>query len=137
MAQPPKADFVPDRCYWIIIKNKNYEVLAQDANWSAFANIPNVDQDAVNAKNGFISLGANIADILTVENASFEDLKSLFGGVQRNVQSNWGSGQQKSLVFVYYAGHGVMDNTVYAVCNGGARPSKYIYPLQARLNSLA
>ena len=47
MAQ--KADFVPDRCYWIIIKNKNYEVLAQDPNWSAFANIPNVDQDAVNA----------------------------------------------------------------------------------------
>ena len=30
-----------------------------------------------------------------------------------------------------------MDNTVYAVCNGGARPSKYIYGLQARLNSLA
>lgn len=83
MAQ--KADFVPDRSYWIIIKNKNYEVLAQDPNWSAFANIPNVDQDAVNAKKGFQSLGANIADITTVENASFDDLKSLFGGVQRNV----------------------------------------------------
>ena len=135
MAQ--KADFVPDRCYWIIIKNKNYEVLAQDPNWSAFANIPNVDQDAVNAKNGFISLGANIADINIVENASFDDLKNLFGGIQRNVIQNWAAGQQKSLVFVYYAGHGVMDNTVYAVCNGGPRPSKYIYGIQARLNSLA
>ena len=44
-----KAEFIPERCYWIIIKNKNYEVLAQDPHWSAFANIPNVDQDAVNA----------------------------------------------------------------------------------------
>ena len=76
-----KADFVPDRCYWIIIKNKNYEVLAQDPGWSAFANIPNVDQDAVNAKKGFVSLGANIADINIVEDASFDELKSLFGGV--------------------------------------------------------
>ena len=80
-----KADFVPDRCYWIIIKNKNYEVLAQDPNWSAFANIPNVDQDAINAEKGFKSLGANRVDITIIENASFEDLKSLFGGVQRNV----------------------------------------------------
>jgi hypothetical protein len=83
MAQ--KAEFVPDRCYWIIIKNKNYEVLAQDPNWSAFANIPNVDQDAINAEKGFKSLGANRVDITIMENASFEDLKSLFGGVQRNV----------------------------------------------------
>ena len=85
MAQAPKADFVPDRCYWIIIKNKNYEVLRNDPNWSGFEDIPNVDADAMNAKAGFMSLGASIADITTVENASFEDLKSLFGGVQRNV----------------------------------------------------
>ena len=30
-----------------------------------------------------------------------------------------------------------MDNTVYAVCNGGPRPSKYIYALQSRLYSLS
>ena len=130
-----KADFVPDRCCWIIIKNKNYEILAQDPNWSAFANIPNVDHDAINAKKGFMSLGANFADITIVEDASFDDLKSIFLGIQRNVTQNWMSGQQKSLIFVYYAGHGIMDNnTVYAVCNGGPRPPKYIYPLQARLN---
>ena len=50
---------------------------------------------------------------------------------------NWVAGHQKSMVFVYYAGHGIMDNTVHIVCNGGVRPSKYIYPLQHRLNSLA
>ena len=78
MAQPPKADFVPDRCYWIIIKNKNYDVLRTNAAWANFADIPNVDADAVNAKNGFVSLGANIADIKIIEDASFDDFKSLF-----------------------------------------------------------
>ena len=63
-------------------------------------------------------------------------MKDLFGGLQRKVIQNWAA-QQLSLIFVYYAGHGVMDNTVYAVCNGGQRASKYIYGLQNRLNSLA
>ena len=58
-------------------------------------------------------------------------------GIRQNVIQNWASGQQKSLVFVYYAGHGIMDNHVHMVCNGGARASKYIYPLQHRLNCLA
>ena len=100
MAQPPKADFVPDRCYWIIIKNKNYDVLRTNAAWANFADIPNVDADAENAKRGFISLGASIADIQTYENLSFEDMKSLFGGMQRKVIQNWAA-QQKSLIFVY------------------------------------
>ena len=63
MAQAPKADFIPDRCYWVIIKNKTYDVLRNDPNWSTFADINYVDADAVNAKNGFISLGANTCDI--------------------------------------------------------------------------
>ena len=136
MVQAPKADFVPERSYWIILKNKNYDVLRNAPGWENFADIPNVDADAENAKRGFISLGASIADIQIYENLSFDDMKSLFGGMQRKVIQNWAA-QQTSLIFVYYAGHGVMDNTVYAVCNGGQRPSKYIYGLQNRLNSLA
>ena len=49
MAQAIKAEFVPDRCYWIIIKNKTYDVLRQDASWANFADIPNVDADSRNA----------------------------------------------------------------------------------------
>ena len=84
-----------------------------------------------------MSLGASRMDINEVTDADFQDLRSLMGGIERKVVNNWTNGQLKSMVFVYYAGHGVMDNTVYAVCNGGPRPSKYIYPLQARLNSIA
>ena len=37
-----------------------------------------------------------------------------------------------TLVFVYYAGHGIMDNTTYMVLNG-----KRFYPLEKMLRSFA
>ena len=49
--------------------------------------------------------------------------------MEAKVIMNWRTGRKKSLVFVYYAGHGVMNNISYVVCNGGERPSKFIYPL--------
>lgn len=39
---------------------------------------------------------------------------------------------KNTLIFVYYAGHGVMDNTTYCVLNGPR-----MYPLEKILRSLA
>ena len=44
------------------------------------------------------------------------------------------------MIFVYYAGHGTMENFTKAVCNGrkeGETPSKLRYPLENSLRSLA
>ena len=38
----------------------------------------------------------------------------------------------KTLLFVYYAGHGMMDNCTYVVLNG-----KRMYPLEKMLRTLA
>ena len=57
--------------------------------------------------------------------------------MEKEVNRNWDSGRKKSLVFVYYAGHGVMDNMNYVVCNGGESRKKFIYPLEAKLKALA
>ena len=136
MAQP--ADFVASRSYWIIIKHRNYENLREDTDgWSTFQNIDAVDQDAQNAKAGFISLGANACDIQILENQSFKELSTFFRGINRGCTQNWENGRQKTLVFCYYAGHGIMDNTVFAVCNGGPLKSKYCYPLQQTLTAIA
>jgi len=40
-------------------------------------------------------------------------------------------------VFVYYAGHGIMANTTYAVCNEGVKRTKIRYPLELNLRSLS
>ena len=53
------------------------------------------------------------------------------------MSNNWDDGRKRTLVFVYYAGHGVMDNTVFAVCNGGPRRTKYLFGLQAKLVALS
>ena len=135
------ADFVPQKNFWIIIKHRRYDALRvpEHANdgWGNFQDIPYVDADAENAKRGFISLGANPNDITVKEDQSFEGLKKFFRSINNQVIVNWETHRQKSLVFVYYAGHGVMDNTVYAVCNGGPLNSKICYPLQSQLQSIA
>ena len=39
-------------------------------------------------------------------------------------------------MFVYYAGHGIMANTTYAVCNEGVKRTKIRYALELNLRSL-
>ena len=39
--------------------------------------------------------------------------------LKEEIADNWAHGQRKTLIFVYYAGHGVMNNMTHAVCNGG------------------
>ena len=39
--------------------------------YKGFADIPQVDADANNVKNGVLGLGARRADIIEIENASF------------------------------------------------------------------
>ena len=36
----------------------------------------------------------------------------------------------KTLIWVYYCGHGVMKNTTFAVCDKAARRFKTWYPLE-------
>ena len=58
------------------------------------------------------------------------------------IAENWRNGEKKTLIFVYFAGHGVMTNMTHAVCNGAfdkqGRPnySKARYPLENSLRSL-
>ena len=84
-----------------------------------FADIPNVDDDATNVKNGLIELGARRSDIIEVENADFKAFKALIREMRDEISENWRNGEKKTLIFVYYAGHGVMTNMTHAVCNGG------------------
>ena len=132
-----RAVFIPNRKYWIIIKNKRYDELRQLAGWEGFQDIPNVDNDAVNAKKGFKELGANLTEISIYEDVNFKEFKEIMHGLQTKIIQNYEGGKQKSLCFVYFAGHGVMDNTTYAVCNEGTKSSKILYPLQQRLKSLS
>ena len=56
--------------------------------------------------------------------------------MRREIIKNWDDNKQKTLCFVYYAGHGVMDdNMTKAVCNQDDK--KFLYPLQGQLKALS
>lgn len=92
-------------------------------------------QDGKNVKAGFQSLGAHAIE--EHEDVTFKQFKSMFRSFSRRVDKNWTQGRQKTLIFLYYAGHGLMDNMSYAVCNPTADDKKEKYPLENSLKSLA
>ena len=49
---------------WIIIRNKTYDVLRTKEGCHGFADLPAVDDDALNVKRGIIELGALEEDII-------------------------------------------------------------------------
>ena len=108
-----------------------------------FADLQHVDEDAFNVKRGVEGLGARTSDIIIDENIDFNKFKEIIHDMRNEISDNWRNGEKKTLIFIYYAGHGVMTKGMtHAVCNGGfdkqGRPttSKAFYPLENSLRSL-
>ena len=76
-------------------------------------------------------------DIVELEDADFKTFTQTISDLRFTITDNWNRGKQKTLVFVYYAGHGIMSNTTYAVTNEAAKRNKIRYPLESNLRSLA
>ena len=86
-------------------------------------------------RKGFIGLGAKPMDIIVYEDTDFNALVGLFRELTLRVSQNWDRGRETTLVFVYYAGHGVMDNTTFAVLND-PNAKKWKFPLEKFLRTL-
>ena len=61
--------FVPQKFIWVLVLNKNYDLLRQQTGYESFHDLTHVENDAKNTKAGFKQLGANNIDMLV-----FEDL---------------------------------------------------------------
>ena len=54
------------------------------------------------------------------KNLDFDGFDTLFNELRKKIASNWENNRQKTLIFFYYAGHGVIDDSLTeALCNGG------------------
>ena len=65
--------------------------------------------------------------------ADYQTVKVAIDTATNEIYENNKNGQN-TLLFVYYAGHGMMDNYTYSVLNGGRR---YKYPLEKMLRTAA
>ena len=123
--------FVPTKHIWVIVANERYDEKRKFTGYSELQDIPEVRNDAVNAKNGFQGLGARPLDTHTIADADFTSLKELFRNLTQNLNAN-DAQNEKTMVFFYYAGHGLQDNFTMAVLN-----EEKNYPLEKQLRTLA
>ena len=68
----------PHHFKWVIIKNKNYDMMRTYPRYENFKDIPQVDHDAFNVRNSIIEMGGREQDIQTLENVDFDAFAKLF-----------------------------------------------------------
>ena len=111
---------------WVIVVNEHYgNKRGLDELFKGFADIPEVNSDCINVKNGLMALGAREADIITVRDTDKLKMSHLFADLREDVSRNMVH-DMKTFIFLYYAGHGGMvNNYTVMVLN-----EKLNYPLE-------
>ena len=102
--------FKPDHFFWFIITNQKYNVLRAVPGCEGHADLDAVKEDAKNVTVGILGLGARKRDIVKYKNCTFDELVRLFKDLTNDIRNNWKRGNERTFVFIYYAGHGVLKN---------------------------
>ena len=90
-------------------------------------------------RDGLFELGFAQNQVKSKEEADYAQIDKLFADTKAEIDANWRDGEQKTLVYVYFGGHGVTDALTHAVCGKFAqnKPGQWTYPLELQLQKLA
>ena len=69
---------------------------------------------------------------MVLENPDYVDLKLAMNDTMNDMLRSYKHNEENTLLFVYYAGHGIMDNNTKIVLNGPR-----MYPLEKILRGMA
>ena len=88
-------------------------------------------------QNGLVSLGFRQDEITTLREADNAAFSTQLVKANNTINENW-QRRQRTLVLVYYAGHGILKGTTYALCdkNPSGRAIKNYYPLEKNLREM-
>ena len=118
--------FVATKYIFVIVYNQDYSITRTVDGYQGFDNINEVVDDFKNVQAGWKTLqGYRGPDVRSRKNADRPYFSSLFSELRKELLNNSNRGE-KTLLWFYYAGHGVMKNLVYAVCTDNKSP----YPLE-------
>ena len=120
---------MPTKKIFVVIHNSRYDKKRRAG--GDFADLPGVIDDAVNAKKGMVGLGASIFDIRDYEDVNYKTFVHLFEALNVELYKNNSVGE-KTLLFIYYAGHGIVDNMTFAVTN-----EDQDFPLEQNIRQIA
>ena len=116
----------------IVIGNSEYGELRKDPETKAFGNIPEALTDVKVVVRGLQHIGFDKSEITELINPDKESLKTLFNKVMDQAYMNGKEGKE-TILFVYFAGHGAMDNDTYIILNG----PKMAFPLEKMLRTIS
>ena len=84
-----EANIRPHHFKWVLIKNRTYDHMRSFNGYAGFADIPQVDTDAANVKQGLIEMGQRELDIVIIEDADFNSFSNLINGLRAEIERNW------------------------------------------------
>ena len=131
MGMPMSTFFKAEVRKAIVIGCSQYEELRQIEGKENFADIPETLDDIKVVKAGLKRLQFQSSEIEILKDPNYQKIKIAIDSASREIFENYEEGR-KTLLYVYYAGHGMMDNTTYCVLNG-----KRMYPLEKMLRTIA
>jgi len=100
--------------------------------------LPAVDDDAANIRRGIKALGARDEDIIEIVDAQRGPLMKELQQINRKCITQFETDGTNTLVFIYYAGHGIMNNYTEMVCNtADAGNVKWRVPIEKQMRILA
>lgn len=70
-----------------------------------------------------------------MKNIDFQTFSKLVNECNLKIGNNRNEGK-KTMVFVYYAGHGIMKGFTKAACDLAKRPMQAFYPLEQQLRTM-
>ena len=80
--------------------------------------LESVNDDLINVRQGIKDVfGAQDDEIIELKNPTHDELKATFRKLSLFASKNWQEGEQTTMFFTYFAGHGVMNNFTQAVVN--------------------
>ena len=103
--------------------------------FEGFEDLDAVDQDISNMQNGLQSLGFRQDETTTMREADFEGFSEKIHQTNLSILNNWKQ-KKRTLVIVYYAGHGILRGQTKALCNSASRALKAYYPLERQLREM-
>lgn len=106
------------------------KVLKKDGT-QRFANLLQPPEDIKVMKSGLSQMG--FEDIRELHNPSYLEMHKTISGLGSEMMEN-DEEEHKTLLFIYYSGHGMMDTRLHAVVND---KKKERFPLETKIRNLA
>ena len=132
MGIPVEEFFRVDHKKAIVIGCGNYDQLREEEGYEGFQDIEESLMDVRVVRAGLRRLGFKKRDIVVLKDPDYVDVKLAMNDLMNFVLRAYKHEEKNTLIFCYYAGHGIMDNNTKIVLNGPK-----MYPLEKILRGMA